>query len=114
MDTVHNYPEGISHALQTVVVFILRFVKLTWHTPHLLKSGQYWGWYRPDLRDPTCTGDYQIENTIVVDQIVGIYVQRGSANLEATFWGVNNLAKVANTGGSGRLFIFLTKNFYII
>ncbi len=55
------------------------------------------------LRDPTGTGEYQIENTIVVDQTVGIYIQSGSANLEATFWGVDNWANDANTGGSGTI-----------
>ncbi|MBN1669010.1 MAG: hypothetical protein JW862_18095, partial [Anaerolineales bacterium] len=56
------------------------------------------------LRDPI-GGDavYNIENTIVVDQAVGIYVESGSANLEATFWGSGSWANDANTGGAGTI-----------
>ena len=46
---------------------------------------------------------YTIENTIMVSQTVGIYVESGQAALEATFWGVDEWANDANTGGPGSL-----------
>ena len=56
------------------------------------------------LRDPIAgTAAYTIENSIVVSQTVGIYVQSGSASLEATFWGDGDWANDADTGGSGTI-----------
>ena len=56
------------------------------------------------LRDPL-GGDatYSLENSIVVDQATGIYVESGSAALEATFWGTGGWANDADTAGSGTL-----------
>jgi hypothetical protein len=55
------------------------------------------------LRHPTGTSEYLIENAIVVDQKVGIYVQSGVADLDAIFWGTGSWENDANTGGSGTI-----------
>ena len=56
------------------------------------------------LRDPIHgTAAYTIENSIVVSQTVGIYVQSGAASLEATFWGAGDWVNGANTGGAGTI-----------
>jgi parallel beta-helix repeat protein len=56
------------------------------------------------LRDPS-GGDasYSLENSIVVDQATGVYVESGSAALEATFWGSGDWANDADTGGPGTI-----------
>jgi hypothetical protein len=54
------------------------------------------------LRDPLAAdAAYTLENSIVVDQVTGIYVQSGNAALEATFWGTGAWANDANTAGPG-------------
>jgi len=56
------------------------------------------------MRDPAGSDAvYAIENTIMVKQTVGVYVESGSASLEATFWGSSAWANDANTGGSGTI-----------
>lgn len=56
------------------------------------------------LRDPGgADGAHTIENSIVVSQTVGFYVESGSASLEATFWGTGDWANDANTGGPGTI-----------
>lgn len=52
------------------------------------------------LRDPL-GGDatYALENSIVVDQATGVYVESGSAAMEATLWGTGDWANDADTGG---------------
>ena len=56
------------------------------------------------LRDPA-GGDatYSLENSIIVDQATGIYVESGSAVMEATLWGTGEWANDANTGGPGAI-----------
>lgn len=53
------------------------------------------------LRHPTPTGVYTLENTLVVSQVVGVYVYNGVATLEATFWGAGDWANDADTGTGG-------------
>jgi hypothetical protein len=56
------------------------------------------------LRDPAGSdAAYTIENTIMVNQTVGVFVQSGTASLEATFWGSGAWANDANTGGPGTI-----------
>jgi parallel beta-helix repeat protein len=56
------------------------------------------------LRDPfSGNAPYTIENTIVVSQTVGVYVESGNASLEATFWGAGDWANDADTGGPGAI-----------
>ena len=56
------------------------------------------------VRDPLAgTAAYTIENSIVVSQTVGVYVQSGSATLEATFWAAGDWSNDADTGGSGSI-----------
>ena len=56
------------------------------------------------LRDPfDGNGVYTIENTIMVKQTVGVYVESGIASLEATFWGSGDWVNDANTGGPGTI-----------
>jgi parallel beta-helix repeat protein len=56
------------------------------------------------LRDPI-GGDatYTLDNSIVVDQATGVYVESGSAAMEATLWGTGDWANDANTGGPGAI-----------
>lgn len=56
------------------------------------------------LRDPSGNdATYSLENSLIVDQVTGIYVNSGDAALEATFWGSGDWANDANTGGSGAI-----------
>ena len=56
------------------------------------------------LQDPyNGTAAYQIENTILVKQTIGVYIVSGSASLEATFWGSGAWANDANTDGPGSI-----------
>jgi parallel beta-helix repeat protein len=56
------------------------------------------------LRDPAGSdAAYAIENTIMVKQTVGVYVESGTAALEATFWGSDTWANDADTGGAGTI-----------
>ncbi|MCA9939125.1 MAG: right-handed parallel beta-helix repeat-containing protein [Anaerolineales bacterium] len=56
------------------------------------------------LRDPYAgTASYVIENAILTQQTIGIYVESGHAYLEATFWGADAWSNDANTGGPGMI-----------
>jgi parallel beta-helix repeat protein len=57
------------------------------------------------LRDPIDgSAAYSIENTIVVSQAVGIYVESGNASMEATFWGSGDWANDVPTAGPGGIY----------
>ena len=50
------------------------------------------------LRDPLGVASYVIENSIIAKQTVGLYVESGVAELEATFWGNEDWVNDTDTG----------------
>jgi hypothetical protein len=55
------------------------------------------------LRQSDETPSYDIVDSIVVGQAVGVYVESGSASIESTLWGSGTWANDADTGGGGTI-----------
>jgi hypothetical protein len=56
------------------------------------------------LRDPVGSDAvYTIENAIIVQQTIGLFVESGDASMEATFWGDGDWVNDSDTGGTGTI-----------